>query len=405
MQVLNLSDNRFTNSVRLSGFQDLRVLDLSMNDLRVLPSGFGNLTKLEYLDISSCKISGNLKPISRLRGLTYLDVSDNNMNGTFPSDFPPLDRLKSLNVSLNNFTGMIGSSEKRFGNSSFILAGNFSASAIGHNSTMKPPVRPHSSTPLHKPLPEHTPINQNTARKKHKSKPKLIIVLSLSCASVFLVLAMACCTYWMYRRRELKWRNRWAISKPMQAEFKMEKSGPFSFETESGTSWVADIKEPSSAPVVMFEKPLLNLTFKDLIAATSHFGKDSLLAEGRCGPVYRAVLPGDIHVAIKVLENARSVDQNGAVSMFESLAKLKHPNLLPLSGYCIAGTATIQTQYHCSQLTKMIKPSSRFGSSRPTVINCFTGPDTCLSYSSNCCMRLSHVNLTPFGFADFNDVI
>ncbi|KAI8568094.1 hypothetical protein RHMOL_Rhmol02G0170700 [Rhododendron molle] len=322
IRAMNLSNNRFTNQAHLSAFSNLSVLDLSNNDLTVLPFGLNNLTNLQYLDLSSCKIANNSKPISSLHSLSYLDLSSNKMTGDFPSDFPPLFRFKFLNISFNNFSGKIGPDQvQKFGNSAFIHAGNF---------TKKFPNRSH---PI---IPPKIPIKK---QKPKSIKMKQSAVLPLSIASSIFVLGIFVSIYCIYRRREkVRRKNKWAISQPIgQFPFKLEKSGPFSFETGSGTSWVADIKEPSSAPVVMFEKPLMKLTFKDLIAATSHFGKESLLAEGRCGPVYRAVLPGDLHVAIKVLENARVVDFDEAVALFEDLGRLRHPNLLPISGYCIAG--------------------------------------------------------------------
>ncbi|CAN1150094.1 Calmodulin-binding receptor kinase CaMRLK [Linum perenne] len=332
IRVLNLSSNRFTNSVELSVFPNLEILDLSLNEIRRLPSGLDKLTKLKILNVSGCRISGDIKGISGIRSLNYLDLSNNIFTGAFPSDFPPLAGVKKLNISFNNFTGLVGPDEvRKFGKSSFIHAGNLVFSSSNPNSKPK-------SAPIVADSHTHLSSNRFNSTAHHRRR---VLIISISSASALLLLisAAVCGALCLHRRRRASTsRKKWAISKPVQFPYKMEKSGPFSFETESGSSWVADIREPTSAPVVMCSKPLMNLTFMDLIAATSHFGKDSLLAEGRCGPMYRAVLPGDVHVAIKVLENARELSRDEAVGMFENLSKLKHPNLLPLSGYCIAGT-------------------------------------------------------------------
>ncbi|KAF3651557.1 hypothetical protein FXO38_08732 [Capsicum annuum] len=343
IQRLDLSFNRFTNFGSVFyGFPNLTSLDLSHNDLKILPFWFTNLTKLENLSISSCNIYGNPQPISHIKSLKHLDVSVNHMNGQFPNDFPPLSSLDFLNISFNNFTGVVPQDQyAKFGNSCFIHAGNVQTKNLlpNHKNSSQFHIKNHNfTTPPHKMLPmRHKPMNKNTNRKKPKSRKKVLITAT-SAASAFLILVMGSILLCLYKRRKsLARKNKWLISKPIQVPFRMDKSGPFSFETESGNSWVADIKEPSSASVVMFEKPLMNLTFKDLIVATSHFGKESLLAEGRCGPVYRAVLPGDLHVAIKVLEHARELGNDDAIALFEELSRLKHPNLLPISGFCIAG--------------------------------------------------------------------
>lgn len=211
IKVLNLSTNRFTNLGKLSGFPNLRVLDLSRNNLGSLPSGFSTLTKLESLNISSCNISGNIRAISGLHSLKSLDVSNNTMNGTFPSDFPSLDGLMFLNVSLNNFTGTVHSDKaSKFGNSAFLHGGslNFTASKSPSN-----PIKPQSkAVPPHiKSNPKHPAVHKNTAKKiKSKSKTKTLIVC-VSSISTFLLVSIGISALCMHRRRKLAARNKWAI--------------------------------------------------------------------------------------------------------------------------------------------------------------------------------------------------
>ncbi len=117
--------------------------------------------------------------------------------------------------------------------------------------------------------------------------------------------------------------------------------GPMSFESDPST-WATSVKHPGSIPVVMFEKPLLNLTFSDLLQATLNFHKDAQITEGGCGPVYMGVLsPGDIKIAVKVLFEGGPVNPIERAAQLEALGKVKHPNLVPLVGYSMVNEKRI----------------------------------------------------------------
>ncbi|TXG48783.1 hypothetical protein EZV62_024658 [Acer yangbiense] len=86
-------------------------------------------------------------------------------------------------------------------------------------------------------------------------------------------------------------------------------------------------------------------TFKDLKAATKKFGRDSLLGEGKHGPVYKGWLdqttykpakPGvGFPVAIKHIKYPYNLNGfNQLQEEVEFLGKLSHPNLVKLLGYC-----------------------------------------------------------------------
>ncbi|XP_049931117.1 calmodulin-binding receptor kinase CaMRLK-like [Nymphaea colorata] len=323
LETLNLSNNRFTAFVSLSSFKSVKILDVSGNRISnnsivaeafdlaelstlsvsgnkigSLPTRLKQSSRIVHLDLSDCGLTGSLKPISFLPSLTYLDVSNNSLTGSFPGDFPPTDRLTFLDVSFNRFSGYFElDMSKKYGADSFTKSGL-------------------------------CPTNERAHHRKR------IAVISAAAASAALLLVLGVLAFCLLRKKRRS-RRTWVVSKPPFA-CKINESGPFSFQTDSGT-WIADIVEPSSAAVVMFEKPLLRLTFADLLTATSRFGRESLLAGSRSGPVYRAVLPGEIHVAIKVLKQAEGAETEAAAAKLGALGKMKHPNLLPLLGYCIAG--------------------------------------------------------------------
>jgi hypothetical protein len=321
LQSLNVSGNRFTGVAGLDGLAGLDALDLSANRIRAVPPGLRQLTRLSRLDISG-----------------------NEMQGRFPGDLPPLGVIRFLNVSYNNMSGLVNASAvKKFGPSAFVHAGN--ASLVFSKDSPAPRRAPRPSPPPHRAgsTKKGPATKAKSTEKKAKGKKHLgVVAVALVCgvASLIVLLCLvgsvACGVVRCRKRRN------WG----KEAEEKKAQRGEKEEEEDVAVP-AAAAKGASAAPVVLFERPLMELTLADLAAATSGFGRESQLAErgGRSGAAYRAVLPGDLHVVVRVVEGGMAGveedDDNpaAAASAFRELARFRHPNILPLLGYCIAGTS------------------------------------------------------------------
>lgn len=303
---LGLAGNEFTpgSCQWVDGFSKLVYLNLAQAHITgVIPQGIGNLTNLTELDLSHNELDGTLPAsFANLRKLTRLDLSSNNLTGDV-SILANLTSLLYLNMSYNDGTGCVTANlRNKFGPDAFKGTCDPFAAAV---------------------------TVQDQGGHSRRSTIRLAILFGALAASIVAV-CLCMLAVGLLCKRKVR-----LVAKKIPYE-ENYLSGPFSFETDSGM-WLANVKNPNSVPVVMFEKPLLNLTFADLLQATSNFSKESQLTEGGFGPVYRANLPSGLDVTIKVLIEGRILADHEASAEFAQLSKIKHPNLVPLLGYCVVG--------------------------------------------------------------------
>ncbi|WOH02795.1 hypothetical protein DCAR_0522185 [Daucus carota subsp. sativus] len=306
---LNLAHNRFSKHMFLQTdvLPNIEYMNLSETNLiGHIPSHILQSSGLRTLDLSQNHLSGKIPNLST-QSLQMLDVSYNNLSGEIPlSLLKKLSWMEGYNFSYNNFTLCASQFSSETLQSAFI--GSVNSCPIAANPSL-----------FKRKVPSHKGL-----------KLALVLALSMICLLAgLLFMAFGC------RRKTRMWTVK-------QSSYKEDQnlSGPFSFQTDS-TTWVADVKHATSVPVVIFEKPLLNYTFADLLSATSNFDRGTLLADGRFGPVYRGFLQGGIHVAVKVLVHGSTMTDHEAARELEYLGRIKHPNLVPLTGYCLAGEQRI----------------------------------------------------------------
>ncbi|XP_028751899.1 leucine-rich repeat receptor-like protein kinase PEPR2 [Neltuma alba] len=116
LESLYLDDCNLTTSIlsfQPANFTSLSSLDLSLNDFAFgLPKWLFNLSKDHVgfdLRLSQCNLRGQIPDLSGYRNLRQLDLSNNKLKGSIPEWLGQLDRLELLDLSNNLFHSSIPS--------------------------------------------------------------------------------------------------------------------------------------------------------------------------------------------------------------------------------------------------------------------------------------------------------
>eukprot|EP01018_Ginkgo_biloba_P002723 Gb_38790 [translate_table: standard] len=279
-------------------------LDLSNNALSgTIPSELCKwVPYLVTLDLSQNRLTGPIPP--EIYNCTYLNIirlNDNQLSGEIPWQLTRLDRLKELNVADNKLSGLIPSFKTKpdvswFQNNPGLCGAPLSNKCVGGGTS--------------------------------KSGAGTGVVAGAAVAGAAIVLVVGFAFWWWFIRPNPKRR----------AAMKDE------------NKWAKRIKAPKSIQVSMFEKPLVKIKLADLMVATNDFSPENIIGSGRTGTMYKATMVDGSVMAIKRLRASSQTEKQFKAEM-NTLAHLRHRNLVPLLGFCVAGGEKLLVYKHMSNGT------------------------------------------------------
>lgn len=278
----------------------MTTLDLSNNALTgAIPAEICDwLPYLVTLDLSSNRLSGQIPPeLFNCKFLNTLRLNDNELSGNIPYQLSRLNRLKKLSVANNHLSGSIPAFLSEFEPADF-EGNDLCGSPLGSN-----------------------------CGGLRKTSLIIIIAAGVFGAAVSLLLGFALWWWCFFRssRRRRKGRAAW---------------------TDGDSSWAEKLGAYKLIQVTLFQKPIVKIKLADLMAATNNFDPDNIIFSSRTGTSYRAILADGSALAIKRLHTCKISEKQFCSEMNRLGQQLRHPNLVPLLGYCVAGEEKLLVYKH-----------------------------------------------------------
>ncbi|TVU08243.1 hypothetical protein EJB05_41640 [Eragrostis curvula] len=371
---LDLSDNNFHDAIPYQLPANLSYMNLARNNLSGnLPYSISNMVSLEYLNLSHNSLFQEIGELfGNLKSLSELDVSFNNLTGNLPISMGSLSKLSSLymqnnqlsgtidvlsnlslatlNIANNNFSGMIPQQFSSIPN--LIVAGNsFSNMPASPPLAITPPEKPSNPQgPVSAPTSPEILIDQEKKQGPHTGPLIGIAVGSIAAASCVLFTLVFC----LHKSRK---RNDDSNSEPKDIvsslEVNIERAPNVEIRNSNheNTAVTASVLQPagkitpervhgtngSAAKKAKIPVTATSYTVAALQVATNSFCQDSLLGEGSLGRVYKADFPNGKVLAVKKIDSAALslYEEDNFLEVVSNISRLRHPNIVPLTGYCI----------------------------------------------------------------------
>ncbi|KAG4120551.1 hypothetical protein ERO13_D11G150500v2 [Gossypium hirsutum] len=263
-------------------------LDLSSNKLYgPIPSNISQIILyVTSLDLSSNKFSGEIPPaLANCSFLNILKLDYNSLTGSIPPVLSLLNRIKTFSVSNNLLSGPIP-----------YFNVSLTAEDFAHNPGLcGKPLDPCQST---------------------SKGPKTGIIAGAAVAGVTVAaIGVAIGMFFYYRR--------------VSVMRKKKDDDP------EGNKWAKSLKGDKGIKVSLFEKGVSKMRLNDLLKATNSFSKNNIIGSGRTGTMYKGVLEDGTSLMIKRLQDSQHSDKEFTSEM-ATLGNVKHRNLVPLLGFCVA---------------------------------------------------------------------
>ncbi|KAG0626164.1 hypothetical protein M758_2G107600 [Ceratodon purpureus] len=301
--VINLTGKSLGGSLTLdlSRFSELQALNLSSNAFSGdIPSSIGGCTSLRVLNLHSNNFTGVIPPsLSLLVNLEYLDLSNNQLQGEIPESFNMLAKLHFLNLSFNDLEGSVpeGGLLNSFTSESFIGNVHLCGKAAGGDCR-----RVRSLVDIGEAI---APQSSSEAGKKALSVGAIVAICICAFALSKAFLGTLCFLRW----------------KKMHTECEVKLSG---------------------GKMVMFQLSGKSTpSSKAVLKKTESLRKQDIIGSGGYGTVYKLELDDKTKFAVKKLARGGQDQERGFERELETLADIKHRNLVALRGYYSAPNINI----------------------------------------------------------------